>query len=77
MSSIICGVNFQVLTAASMKMTAFWDITPYSLEADPIIALMMETVRAYETSDYFNETTGAIIHKAVFFVFREKFMSHV
>jgi hypothetical protein len=25
-------VRFQVLTAASVKMTVFWDVTPYSLE---------------------------------------------
>jgi hypothetical protein len=24
-------VRFQLLTAASMKMTVFWDISPYSL----------------------------------------------
>jgi hypothetical protein len=35
---LLCGksklkktVRFQVLTAASMKMTAFWDITPCSV----------------------------------------------
>jgi hypothetical protein len=27
----ICGVRFQVLTAASMKITAFWDVAPCSL----------------------------------------------
>jgi hypothetical protein len=25
------GVRFQVLTVMSMKMTVFWDVTPYSL----------------------------------------------
>jgi len=25
------NVGFQVITAASMKMTTFWDIAPYSL----------------------------------------------
>jgi hypothetical protein len=29
-SSMLC-VRFQVLTAASMKVTAFWDIAPCSL----------------------------------------------
>jgi hypothetical protein len=36
MEENVCGlVRFQVLTAVSMKMTAFWDIAPSSLvEAD-------------------------------------------
>jgi hypothetical protein len=56
-------MKFQVLTAESMKMTAFWDIAPCSVvqvnhvsemrTASIItIALMMEAVRASETSVY-------------------------
>jgi hypothetical protein len=43
-------VRFQVLTAASMKITVFW-----------MIALMMEAVRTSETSVYSNETTRCYI----------------
>jgi hypothetical protein len=44
-------MSFQVLTAASMKMTAFWDIAPCSLvDVDRLIALMTEAVRTSETS---------------------------
>jgi hypothetical protein len=39
-------LRLQVLTAASMKVTVFWDIAPYSL----MIALMMEAVSTSETS---------------------------
>jgi hypothetical protein len=47
-------VTFQVLRAASMKMTAFWDVAPCTLvEVD----LMMEAVSTCETSVYFYETT--------------------
>jgi hypothetical protein len=54
-------MGFQVLTAASMKKTAFWNIAPCSLvEADRrfrgAIALM-EAVRTSETCVYFNNTT--------------------
>jgi hypothetical protein len=44
-----CFVTLQVLTTASMKMMAFWDIVPCR-------ALMMEAVCDSETV-YFNETT--------------------
>jgi hypothetical protein len=43
-------LRFQVITAASVKMTAFWDIS-----------LIMEAVRTSETSVYFNETTWRYI----------------
>jgi hypothetical protein len=44
--------------AASMKMTAFWDIVPCSLgEVDRLIALIMETVSTCETSVTFCGTT--------------------
>jgi hypothetical protein len=45
--------------AASMKMTAFWDIEPCSLvEVDRrFIALTMEAVNTSETSVNFYETT--------------------
>jgi hypothetical protein len=59
-------VRFHVLTAASMKMAAFWDIVSCSLVevdrhfwgADCLhhLALMMETVRTYETSVYILES---------------------
>jgi hypothetical protein len=37
-------------------MTAFWDIAPYNL-----IALMVEAVRAFETSPLINEATRRYI----------------
>jgi hypothetical protein len=46
-------VTFQVLTAASMKVNAFWDVAPYSLVQfyqHFLGALMMEAVRFSETS---------------------------
>jgi hypothetical protein len=45
-------VRFQVLTAASVEMTAFWDIAR-------VISLkqMLEAVCTSETSVYFNKTT--------------------
>jgi hypothetical protein len=70
-------VIFQVLTAASVKMTAFWDITPCSfVEIDRrlrgvlppswgwFIAPMMEAVRASETSVY-SETTQRFLMETV------------
>jgi hypothetical protein len=54
-------VRFQVITAASMKMTVFWDIAPFSpVETDrhfrgayclhhQIITLMVEAVNTSET----------------------------
>jgi hypothetical protein len=45
-------VRFQVLTAASMKMTVFWDAAPYRA-----IGLMMEAVSTSEMSVTFYETT--------------------
>jgi hypothetical protein len=61
--------TFQVLTAASMNMTAFWDMAPCSLVkvdrrfryACWLIALIMEAVRISETSAYFNKTTRRCI----------------
>jgi hypothetical protein len=56
------SVRFQVLTAASMKMTAFFNIAPCSLEVDQrFIALVMQGVRTSETSVYFNESTRRYI----------------
>jgi hypothetical protein len=47
-------MRFQVLTAASMKMIAFWGTAPCSLVAvDRRLALMMEAVHTSETSDYY------------------------
>jgi hypothetical protein len=46
-------LRFQFLTAASMKMTVFWDATPCRL----IIALMMKAVSTSETSVNFYQTT--------------------
>jgi hypothetical protein len=40
-------VRFQVFNATLIKLTAFWDITPYD------IALMMDAVQTSETSVYF------------------------
>jgi hypothetical protein len=63
-------MTFYVLTAASMKMAAFWDIAPcrfievyqrfggaYSL----VIAMVMEVVRTSETLVCFNEITRRYI----------------
>jgi hypothetical protein len=60
-------VRFQVLTAASMKMKAFWDVAVCSVGVHRrtasvirvmiIISVMMEAVRISETSVYSNETT--------------------
>jgi hypothetical protein len=53
-------MRFQVLTAASMKMTVFWDFAPCSLvEIDRRFrgALMMEAASTSETSVNFYETT--------------------
>jgi hypothetical protein len=64
-------VTSQILTAASMKMTASWDTAPCSvvevdwrfclhhqgLDASWSLALMMEAVRTSETSANFYETT--------------------
>jgi hypothetical protein len=55
------SVRFQVLTAAHMKMTAFWDIVPCSLVEE--IALMMEAVCTSETSVNFYGTTRRNIPK--------------
>jgi hypothetical protein len=57
-------VTFQFLTAASMKMTALWEIALCGLvEVDRrfrgaycFIVMMMEAVPTYETSIYFYET---------------------
>jgi hypothetical protein len=55
---------FQVLKAASMKKTAFWDIEPLiSLKQTDVSEdlAIMEAVRASETSAYFNDTTRSYI----------------
>jgi hypothetical protein len=55
------NVRFQVLTAATMKVTVFWDIAPCSLvQIDRRfkgVSLMMELVSLSETSANFHETT--------------------
>jgi hypothetical protein len=58
-------VGFQVLAAASMKMTIFWNIMPCSLieiyrrfkDACLLIALMMEAASTSETLVNFYQTT--------------------
>jgi hypothetical protein len=65
--------DFQVLTAASMKMTVFWGIAPCIIvEIDRRfrcaycfhnIALVMEAARTSETSVYFNENTRRCIRE--------------
>jgi hypothetical protein len=44
-------MRFQVFTAASMKMIAFWDVASFNF------ALMMEAVNTSETSVNFYKTT--------------------
>jgi hypothetical protein len=51
-SNYVYIVRFQVVTAASMKLPAIWDITPCSLT---------EIVLNSETSVYFNETSRRCI----------------
>jgi hypothetical protein len=48
-------MRIQVLKAACMKMTAFWDIVPWAR------ALMMEAVCMSETSANLKETTRRYI----------------
>jgi hypothetical protein len=50
-------VRFQILTAASIKMTVFWDVVPYSL----VVTLMIEAVSTSKTSVNFYQTTQRII----------------
>jgi hypothetical protein len=60
-------VRFQVLTAASMRMTVFWDVAQGSLIdvlevlaasiSASIIALMMMAASTFETSVNFYQTT--------------------
>jgi hypothetical protein len=55
-------VIFQVLKAASMKMTSFWDIAPCSPVVDQRtrdIALLIEVVSISETSAYFHEALNS------------------
>jgi hypothetical protein len=65
-------VRFQVLTVASLKMWAFWDLVLCSIGVDwcfrgahslhhQVIALMMEAVCTCESWLYFNETTWCYI----------------
>jgi hypothetical protein len=57
-------MTFQILTAVSMKMTAFWDIAPCSVEIDrrlevrtaSIIGAMTEAVCISEKLVNFNRT---------------------
>jgi hypothetical protein len=74
---VITYVRFQVLTAAYMEMTAFWDFAPRGvvvvhwrseLRAACIIRAMMEVVRTSETSVYSTRLLGAISQKAVILV---------
>jgi hypothetical protein len=65
-------VTFEVVTAASMKMTAFWDTAPYSVaeidrrfrdayclhyQGSTQVIAVMEAVGISETSVNFHETT--------------------
>jgi hypothetical protein len=52
-----CYVRFQVLTASIMKIEPSGILRRVSFS----ISLMMETVRTYETSVYYNETTRSSI----------------
>jgi hypothetical protein len=61
-------VSLQVLTAASMKMTAFWDTALCNVvdvdrrfTASIIIALMIRALHTTETSIYFDESTRLCI----------------
>jgi hypothetical protein len=64
-------VRFQFLTAASMKMTVFWDVEPYSLVdvyrsfRGRRVALMMEAVSTSETSTRLH---GATSQKTAIFI---------
>jgi hypothetical protein len=50
-------VKFQVLTAASMLVTVFWDVTPCSLVSEVLTASIIRTViSTYEMSVSFYET---------------------
>jgi hypothetical protein len=78
------SVRFQVLKAASMNMTVFWDAAPRSLAEiyrcfrdscchhhtsdDTLIALIMETVNAPETSINYR-LEYATSQKAIIFKF--------
>jgi hypothetical protein len=48
--TVMVPARFHVLTAASMKMRAFWDVAIF-------IALTMKAVRSSETSVCFYKTT--------------------
>jgi hypothetical protein len=70
------NVRFQVLTVSSMNMTAFWDMAPCSLVEvarrfrGAFIALMIETVRTFETLKHRSISArlhGAMSQKAVIF----------
>jgi hypothetical protein len=49
--------RFEVLTAASMKMTVSWDAPCSLVEVYRLIVLMLETASTSETSVYFYQTT--------------------
>jgi hypothetical protein len=61
-----------------LKIAAFWDTAPCSIvEVGRHLrdayclhqsALIIEAVRASETSVYFNNTTGAVSQKAIIFI---------
>jgi hypothetical protein len=62
------SVRIQILTAASLKLAAFWDIVPCSpVEVDGrfrgaySITLKMNRARTSETSVYFRRTTRRCI----------------
>jgi hypothetical protein len=68
-----CTVIFQVLTAASMKKTVFWDIALCSLVQT---ALMMEAVSTSEISVNFYGTTRRNIPEDSHIHIRENLKSH-
>jgi hypothetical protein len=63
------SLRFQVLTAASMKITAFWDVASCSIVEVPDVSgvytvsinAMMMAARASETLVYFNKITRRYI----------------
>jgi hypothetical protein len=61
--------RFQVLTAASMKMTVFWHVAPCSLVEIGLgfITQMMEAVSSSGRSVLFTRLSGATSQKTVFF----------
>jgi hypothetical protein len=64
-------MRFQLLMAASMKMTAFWDIVPCTIVSEVhtafIITMMMEALCTSEMSVYFYEITWCYISEGFTF----------